>query len=177
MRPPPPAQLLMIDANVLIDYALADPSILALVARHIGPLHVPRPILAEVEQLDDAACVRLGLTILEPELDDLTAAASRRGALSFEDHLCLLAAQRGGFTCVTNDKTLRRECEGAGVSILWGLQLMVQLVERRELSAEAALSTATAIHRENPRHITAEILARFTKILQPLTHRPRGSHP
>ncbi|MCG3193062.1 MAG: hypothetical protein DIJKHBIC_02311 [Thermoanaerobaculia bacterium] len=174
MHPPLPAQLLIIDANVLIDYALADRSVLTLVVHHIGPLHVPVPILAEVEQLTEADCRRLGLTLLEPEAADLMTAASQRGSLSFEDHLCLLMAQRGGFTCVTNDKALRRECESGGVSILWGLQLMVELVTRQELSAEAALSTAAAIRRDNPRHITVDILDRFTKTVQAVTRRPRG---
>jgi len=50
---------------VLIDYAKADPTVLTLVARHLGPVHVPRDVLGEVDQLDEEACDRLGLVVVE----------------------------------------------------------------------------------------------------------------
>ena len=56
---------LVADANVLIDYAKTDPSVLALYIRHIGPIFVPMVILDEVDQLDARDCERLGLTIIE----------------------------------------------------------------------------------------------------------------
>lgn len=45
--------LLVVDANVLIDYAKADESVLALVVRHVGPVYVPRDVLDEVDQVDE----------------------------------------------------------------------------------------------------------------------------
>ncbi len=44
---------LVVDANVLIDYAKTDPSVLTLYARHLGRIYVPSVILGEVEQLDE----------------------------------------------------------------------------------------------------------------------------
>jgi hypothetical protein len=36
-----PAGLLILDANVLIDYCAADSRILTLISRHVGQIHVP----------------------------------------------------------------------------------------------------------------------------------------
>jgi hypothetical protein len=37
--------LLLVDANVLIDFVVADRQVLALVAAHVGAVHVPRGVL------------------------------------------------------------------------------------------------------------------------------------
>jgi hypothetical protein len=37
--------LLLVDANVLIDFALTDRTVLAVVVRHLGVVHVPRDVL------------------------------------------------------------------------------------------------------------------------------------
>jgi hypothetical protein len=66
---------LVADANVLIDYAKTDPSILAIHVRHLGPIYVPSVILDEVDQLDVADCERLGLTVIEEPPEILLAAA------------------------------------------------------------------------------------------------------
>lgn len=88
--------LLIVDANVLIDYARTDPVILALTARHIGPVHIPAVILDEVAQLDVQACERLGLTLIEEPLEILEQASRKGGALSFQDHVCLSLAKGVG---------------------------------------------------------------------------------
>lgn len=176
LRVPPRPLLLIVDASILIDYALSDISVIALAVRHLGPVHVPLPILEEVDQLSRDDCERLGITLLDPTLEEMAAAASSpRTTLSFEDELCLVLALANGFTCVTNDKRLRRECESAGVPVRWGLELMLELVARRELTAEAATVTAQAIRRANPLHITEAILERFEKHLRSITQRQRGT--
>ena len=174
-EPPAGSILLIVDANVLIDYALSDSSILALAVRHLGSVFVPLPVLEEVRQLTRDDCDRLGITLLDPTLEELSAASSRRGSLSFEDELCLLLARTGGFTCVTNDKTLRRACEQAGVPVRWGLELMVELVSKRELTVEAAITTARAIRSSNPVHITEVILERFEARIRSTAHRNRDT--
>jgi hypothetical protein len=72
--------LLLVDANVLIDFAHADRSVLALVANHVGAVHVPRDVLAEVDQLDAAACAALGLVLVDGTLEQLAGPASRTTA-------------------------------------------------------------------------------------------------
>ena len=44
---------LLVDANVLVDYQSADLTILSLVSRHVGPVHIVSTVLAEVDGLDD----------------------------------------------------------------------------------------------------------------------------
>jgi predicted nucleic acid-binding protein len=75
--------LLIVDANVLIDYANSDPGVLKLVTSHIAPIHVPAVVLDEVEQLSLEDCSDLGILVIEEPLDLLLAAAEKRGALSF----------------------------------------------------------------------------------------------
>jgi hypothetical protein len=48
---------------------------------HVGPIHVPSPVLAEVKQLDESAATSLGLRVVEPELATAIQAANLGGAL------------------------------------------------------------------------------------------------
>jgi hypothetical protein len=92
----------------------------------------------------------------------LVAAGRRRPGLSYYDHVCLLAAKAAGWTCVTNDGRLRRECKTEQVPVWWGLELMVPLVAESHLTVSAATTVAKAIHSTNPFYITDEIVTRFT---------------
>ena len=107
-----------------------------------------RAVFDEVDDLDEAAAQDVGLRVVDPELDDLLAAAQvPRGALSFQDRLCLLVAQRRGWTCVSNDKPLRQECSIRGVPVLWGLEMLALAapsVAVAELEAARGQSIARA---------------------------------
>ena len=60
---------LLMDANVLIDLCDADRTLLRLVSAHVGPVHVPLPILMEeVATLAEADWSGLGLRPVEPTL-------------------------------------------------------------------------------------------------------------
>lgn len=91
-------RLLLVDANVLIDYVKSELLILELAARHVGEVYVLSTVLAEVYGLDEESCARLGLRVFEPELSQLQTAAQKRGALSTEDHLCLIVAREHRWT-------------------------------------------------------------------------------
>ncbi len=160
-------QLMIMDACVLIDFINADRAILQLVVKYVGPLHVASPVVDEVNQIDDEnELVELGLIIIEPEIEDAFAAATQPGPTSFQDRLCLLAAKRHGFTCVTNDKNLRKLCKQEGVPLLWGLQLIVELHKAGGIPGKSAEMIAQTIRKSNPKHITAEIVSRFTEIIR-----------
>jgi rRNA-processing protein FCF1 len=163
-----PGQPLVVDANVLIDYLAVDVTVLQLVSRHIGTIHVPRPILQEVPRIDPNQCERLGLQIVNGTYEQLSEADQRRGRLSFHDQLCLILARDTGWVCVTNDRALRKSCEKISIPVLWGLELMLQLVAGHHLTAHAAVDIATAIQASNPRHITQEVRERFSRRLQEL---------
>lgn len=153
--------LLIVDANVLIDYAKSDLSVLTLAARHIGSVYVPSVVLDEVEQLSEKDCENLGLTVLEEPVGILLAAGEKRGALSFEDHVCLLLARENECTCISNDKPLHRACNVEKVPVMWGLRLMIELVEMKQLDKDTAIEIAKAIHISNPKHITPKIIEEF----------------
>ena len=146
-------ELLIVDANVLIDFCKTDSAVLTLVTKHVGIVHVAEPVLAEVRQLDRVTAEGIGLHVVQPDFALLTKAAmaSARSPLRFQDWLCLLLAQRETWTCVTNDKRLRIECETRKVSVMWGLQLLLRLVETRALPTDDAIELAEAMHKVNKR--------------------------
>lgn len=160
------SRILILDANVLIDYQQSDISVLTSVHKHIARICIPTLIIEEVDGLSMTECERLGLQVIEPELSQLTRAAATRGRLSFQDHLCLIVASDMGITCVTNDKALRSACETDGVRVLWGLQLMTSLVQVDAMSADEATRIARKIHSNNPLHIPRDLVERFAEKLR-----------
>lgn len=152
---------LLVDANVLIDFRDSDLTVLTLFARYLRPVRVLRPVLREVDELDETECDRHGLELHEPAPEQLLAAAASRRSLSFLDRAVLIVARDEGWLCATNDRALRQECEVEGVPIRWGLELLAELVEADQLSAKAALGVADEIHTNNRYHITRAILRKF----------------
>ena len=159
---------LLVDANVLVDYQAADLAILSLVSRHVGTVHIVSTVLAEVDGLDESECERLGFRVVEPTLAQATEAASPNGRLSFQDRTCLVVCRDNGWTCVSNDKALRRSCDAVGVAVRWGLELMLELVQGGHLPAEDADEAAERIHQANPVFLNATILAAFREKLAAL---------
>ena len=156
----------VLNANVVIDYADADASVLTLVTRHLGVAYLASPLLAEVDRWDEEDCARLGVTLVEPTFAQLIEASSRTPALSFEDRLCLVLARDLDATCVTNDKRLRMACEQANVRLLWGLELMHKLVAKGALTQRAAIRVASTISANNPLHVTDKIIEAFERRLR-----------
>jgi predicted nucleic acid-binding protein len=154
--------VLVVDANVLIDYLKADESVLALMVRHVGPVYVPRDVLDEVQQLDQATCARLGLHIADGSLEQLIEAGQGGGGLSFTDRVCLVLARDNGWVCVTNDRRLRRACEQESVESWWGLELLLEVVDAGGLKADTAIEVAETIGRMN-RWIAGGVVATFVK--------------
>lgn len=151
---------------MLIDYADTDPTVLSLFCRHLGQIHVLKPVLEEeVDSLNTADCDRLGITVVPVDTELLLEAGKRGGALSLHDWASLLVAREMSARCITNDAALRRACEEAGIQCVWGLEIMVELVDAENLPASEALRVAESIHEINPRYISAEILDRFRKRL------------
>jgi predicted nucleic acid-binding protein len=164
---------LVTDANVLIDYASTDESVLALAARDLGRVIVPLPVLDEVDLLDVAACERLDIEVIEPTLEQLLEAGAQRGRLSFEDRLCLVVARDAGMQCVTNDRRLRAACGTASVPVMWSLELLLELVAAGQFPPDQALVIAEELHRISPRHITSDILTEFRLQVEASTRHPR----
>jgi len=72
---------LILDACVVIDYADTDASVLGTVSAHVAPLALARPVLDEVDQLDERDALDLGITVVDIELRKVLV---RAGAVRFE---------------------------------------------------------------------------------------------
>lgn len=162
-------KVLVVDADVLIDYANSELDPLERFCKHIGQIVVARLLLDEVDQLDEGKCLELGLEFLDPSTEQLLEAGQGSGALSFTDRLCLILARDHQLACITNDRRLRRACANQNVEVIWGLELMLRLVERKRLAPAAAMKIATKIHQSNPHHIGKNILMRFERKVRKLT--------
>jgi rRNA-processing protein FCF1 len=148
------------DANILIDFFETDRGIISLVSRHIAPLYVPDIVAEEVSQLKTIDPAYIGLTIIETPYTVLAEATNRPSTISIQDFVCMRIAEERGWGCATNDKALRRECGKRGVSVLWGLEMMLYLVKNGALKPKKAKDTAWAINRCNKR-ITEKVVDTF----------------
>ena len=160
--------VLLADADVLIDYRDSDLAILGLVARHMGRVAVLAPILDEVRNLTAFEAERLGIEVIGVETDWLLRATDVESRISFNDRLCLVVCRDEGWTCVTNDRALRRLCARYRVKTRFGLALMVELVANGVLTRQRAMTVARQIQASNPFHITDRILTRFVSVLDKL---------
>lgn len=154
---------LVLGANVLIDLYTSDSTIIRLINSFIGQLILPEPVLSEVRSINKVDCSELGIVLVEPKLEQVMQAASGKGALSFQDNLCLILAKDNGWTCVTNDKLLRQRCEIENIPIFWGVELICVLVERGGLSPNQAREILLKIQKINPRYITDNIIRQALK--------------
>jgi rRNA-processing protein FCF1 len=159
--------LLILDANVLIDFYQVGIELLGLFVTHLGPVFIPMEVLKEARGLSRDACVAMGATVVEASFKDLTEASSiGRPRLSFEDSLCLVMARSNGWTCVTNDRALRKSCTAAGVPIKWELEAIAEINGVGGLTKEKALEYGFAIQACNHGYLTKEIMARFQASLR-----------
>lgn len=161
-----PVRFMIMDACVLIDYINGEPDLFKLISTHIGAIYVTTPILEEVDSIESIEELEeLGLLPIEPEIDDVFEATNMNGKTSFQDNLCYLTAKRQGMICVTNDTNLRKQCSSSDIPILWGLQLILELVKTGGISKKEASFIATEIHKSNPRHINQKVLDGFLRKL------------
>lgn len=158
-------QFLILDANTLIDFCECDRTIIKLICTHVGQIYLATPVLSEIRSIYEDECIELGIKLVEPELEQLIHAAAKRGSLSFQDNICLILAREYGWTCVTNDIPLRRQCELEGVPLIWGIQLICILVESGGLPVKHAGKIILEIQKNNPKYITDSIAKRAFKRL------------
>jgi len=156
---------IVIDADVSIDYAISDKSVLSKISKEICKVYIPLPILQEVRQLTATEVGELGLNIFEPTLRQLVEASIRGGPLSFEDKICYIIARDKKWICVTNDNNLRKKCTEENVGIAWGFDLMLWLNHEGLLSKSRAQDIVDKIKDSN-KYIKPEIVTKFTEKLQ-----------
>ena len=154
----------IIDASTLIDYADTDLSVLKIFSENIGQILIPIPIIEEVKQISEEELVAYNFKIIVPTIEQIIQAFSNVGVLSFADLICLIIAQKNNCTIITNDKSLQREAEKAGVNVIRGLRVMIMLVGAGLLSKNEARKIAKKMSEIN-RFITTKIISDFMKEL------------
>lgn len=157
--------MLIMDANILIDFCKCDKTIIKLICHYIGQIYLATPVLDEINEIDEGDCLEMGIILVEPELEVAMLAAGAKGPLSFQDNLCFLMAKQNGWTCVTNDKPLRRKCEKEKVPLFWGIELICILVESGGLPLNQASELIVDIKKLNPKYITDYIVENAFKRL------------
>ena len=74
-----------------------------------------------------------------------------------------MLARDHGWACLSNDGPLRDACKAQGVSVVWGLEIMLRLVEADHVGVEKAIEVAESIHAVNPLYITRKIVNAFRR--------------
>ncbi|MDP3387444.1 MAG: hypothetical protein Q8S24_09425 [Eubacteriales bacterium] len=147
------------DANVLIDYVHADEEIIRELVAYWGTVNVPDRVLFEVKQLPLARAEELGLTVIETPL-----ILPPGAGLSGPDRACLHYVITEGWTCIANDRALRKACIKQGGTVVWGLEMLLLLVSTNRITKNRALDIAVKINADNP-EITDKILTDFEEKL------------
>lgn len=158
---------MILDACVLIDICLEDTGLLALAAASLGRVVVLSPILEEVHQLNEKEAERLGLSVVEPEMNLVLEASVRRGGLSFRDRICLLYTKDANGTLYTNDRVLLNAATSDGVDARWGLEILLELVTVGRLNCSRASVTARSIC-DRSRFASDKLIAEFEQRLRRL---------
>jgi|SRR5690554_1416743 rRNA-processing protein FCF1 len=153
----------IIDAVALIDFLDGDRALFPLVSRYLGRIWIATTTLEEVEQVEEEDCVELGIYLVEPSIQQLNEASvyAEGTSLSVPDAVSLILARDNDLTLITNDVALRRESQKRGIRLLWGLETIALMVERKILPYEEAAEIAQRIHLANPKYITEKILQDF----------------
>jgi rRNA-processing protein FCF1 len=153
--------LSIIDANILIDYVLADEDIIRELSNYWKEVLVPDCVINEVDGLTLDRAAELGLVIVETPFSEL----KEDPVLSYQDLSCFYYTKKHSAVCLTNDKALRRACKSNGLDTIWGLEMLLLLVSNSQIKKARAKGIAEKIHKNNP-EITGNILKDFLINLQ-----------
>ena len=167
-------EILLADSDVLIDFLEVDESVLRLIGQSLGPLKVTAQVIAETDGLTVSRCERLGIEIIETTTEMLVEAGERRGPLSFTDHVNLLICKERGWTCVTNDAALRKQCIRAEITVRRGLSLLVELARHEFVAKAYAQDLGERIAEAHRSFITRDVLGAFLSELEPLQGQSRA---
>jgi len=167
IKRPPGKRLMIMDACSLIDFIKADRGLLPLISNMVGSLHVASPVIEEVQDIEnEGELVSLGITVIEPDIQDGYEAERLRGQTSFKDNISYLVAKRHGLTCVTNDKNLRKLCTKNKVPVLWGMELVTGLHDAGGMTAQDAIDHVKVLRTLSPFYVTKDIVNQFIDIIR-----------
>jgi rRNA-processing protein FCF1 len=159
--------MILLDANVVIDYRESDKNILKLFSEGVEQLCISAGVLLKIRNFSEDDCGKLSIEVLVPAANEM-ANIKASGRLAMDDQECLAVTAERGLAVCSNDKLLRRRCSAKGIRVVWGLELMMILVERKLLDKARAKKIASSIRESNPSHITERIIRNFNKFINEL---------
>ncbi len=168
---------LILDANVVISYNDAGILwVLSLVNKHIGQVYIVTAVLEEVRDLSDVDCARRGFKVIKPTPLEMSHADKLQVPrdLSGVDRKCLAVAQERNYTCVTNEKRLRKSCEKRAVKCRGGLGLLTLLCEKHQITTNQAKEYAVKLKKTSGR-ISEPVMQEFFEGLGQLETRSRNT--
>lgn len=142
---------LILDANMLFDLFKCDKDLLPIISSGVGQIHLASTVLEQIEFIKESDCYSLGIQLIEPNANQLFGAMTKRGTLSFQDHLCLILAKENGWTCVTNSNPLRRECEYENIPFIWRSDIIQNIAFSGAITAVTAKKLLFQFAQFNPR--------------------------
>lgn len=143
--------ILILDVNMLFDLFKCNKNLLPLISSGVGQIHLASSVLDQIKFIRESDCYSLGIHLIEPNAKQLFGAMTRRGTLSFQDHLCLLLAKENGWTCVTNSNSLRRECEFENIPFIWRNDIIQHLALSGAITAVIAKKMLIQLAQFNPK--------------------------
>ena len=160
----PEVDALVCDANILIDFCDEDRELLSVISREVIALHVPVPILSEVDQLDIETAENLGIVIEDIPLEYLDE-ERRLSGCSKQDSACYHLANEKGWGCATNEKQLKKHCDKHRIPVVRGLRLILAAVEKGAVARKRAEQAGKGIIAANG-WIKPEVLQAFIEELE-----------
>lgn len=140
-------ELLITDANILIDYYLADSELISILCREFK-VKISKMVMDEIEQFTYMEAIEFGIEILETE-NSLSLNRPELNRLSFQDKSCIALTKKLNGSCLTNDKKLKSYLEKEGFKTYWGLEMILHLVSRNYFDKQRATQITNKIFENN----------------------------
>ncbi len=148
------------DANILIDFSKTDVDILPKIAHYFDRVYIPNIILNEVKIISIEKAEEMGFVVEECSLDVV-----KEKGLSLADSVCLNYVRIKRCDCITNDRKLRSYCVNSGATVIWGLEMVLKLYEKRVITYKQAKKAAQQVKDGNV-EITDEVFDSFITKLE-----------
>ena len=141
-------ELLVSDANILIDFYLADSSLIKILCDEFH-LKIPKVIMDEIKQFTYAEALAFGIEIIDSVNTIDSSMIMEPKKLSFQDKACANLSLQLSASCLTNDKVLKTYLDKQGIKTYWGLEMLLLLTSKKSLSKEKTTEIANKIFLTN----------------------------
>ena len=129
---------LVIDSCIIIAFIHPDIKLLDFVTQNIGDIYINSITLKEELEDHKDMLRHMSYTLIEDNIEDMCLARQMNGPTSFHDNLQMLSCLKYGYTCVTNDRDLINLCKKNSVNVMWGLELIIELVKTKIITKDRA---------------------------------------